>query len=158
MARASCKCGNIMSDSTCPSEDIIHVYRADKTQRMLSADSSLTLWDFYTSYGDEFEYWYCSECKRVIVFRVKRSRGGAFCRINADEVPEVKLDCSWEELYVFTDVDIDVTTDLDMAYPLKDYLEREREYRYWYKEPEGLILAYAGDKLAFAYKQESPIP
>lgn len=158
MARVGCVCGNILSNTNCPSEDIIHVYLAEKAEGLLKDDPSLTLWDFYSNHKDGYDFWYCRECKRVYVFKIRQAKGGSFIRIAANEAPVSKLDGTWKELYVFTDVDIDVTTDLDMAYPLKDYLQRERKYRYWYNEAEQLVLAYAGDKLAFAYKQEWPIP
>lgn len=157
MGRVGCICGNILSNSDCPSKDILHVYLVEKVNRMLEADPEITLWDFYTTYDPIYQYWYCDECKRVYLYSYKEPEGGWFGRIEASSVNGIKPDESWKELYVFTDVDIDQTTDLDMGFPLKEYLARKREYRYWYKEQEGLVLAYSGEELAFAYKVEHEI-
>lgn len=64
MARITCKCGNVLSNSELPNDVELRVYSDREWDKIMNVDS-IAPWKIPLPKN---EVWYCNECKRVYVF------------------------------------------------------------------------------------------
>lgn len=156
MARLGCLCGKGMSNSNCPSEDILHVYSKDEIESALQEDPAITLLDFY-AIRRPYEFWYCHGCGRVHQVNLERLRvWHTFERLSISEYTASEIDSAWEEIYVFTDTEIDDITEKDFSITLSKFMQMRRTFEYWYQPERNIVQAYSSSDhlLVFAYKLE----
>ena len=66
MAGLLCLCNNGMSNSDVPSDSIAEIYKIERIKE--SIENNMDLVDLS---DDDFEYWYCQNCKRITVLNNK---------------------------------------------------------------------------------------
>ena len=132
MAKLQCSCGNSMSNSTVPSKDIVFVFKKSVLLETMKKDSNISLFDFETSdFNSKFEYWYCSDCKRIHV--VDNSSDGRV----VDTYSMIHDDKSFcledtKEIYVFSDEEIYDAEEDDPNLTLASFIERNSSEHLYY--------------------------
>lgn len=134
MARLKCTCGNGLSNSDVPSENIINVLREKTINAVLQKTPKISLFDFETSEDNEYEYWYCPACKRVHV--VEKAPSGMVVKKykaigNGVQVPLKNMDV----IYMFTATEIYDAEELDFGITLSDFLDQNAETHMYYLDP-----------------------
>ena len=126
MGRLGCNCGATMSSVDFPSSNIIHIYGEKEVKKTLKDNPSISLWDF-RSIRREYEYWFCTNCRRVHQVDVRTG----YCVLRYTPVGEsdnlisvIGIIDDWQDLYVITDVELDDVTERDFSIKLADYLPR----------------------------------
>ena len=112
MSRLGCKCGETLSWVDCPSENIIHIWHKTDVDNKITESPLVTAWDFYSEdsqYG--YEYWYCTECKRIMVVSIKMRRIRFIYKksLGTEIVPDIG---NWaDQIFYINDSDLDRLTD-----------------------------------------------
>ena len=130
MARLKCTCGNGMSNSNDPSENIVAIYPKEDVGKALGKEPEMRLIDFDTL-DWEYEYWYCPECKRI--HKVENIPCGKvvarFIPCEKDITVE-KIDETWKEFYLFSDAEMYDVEEEDGK--LRDFIENIGDsHLYW---------------------------
>lgn len=150
MARVGCICGNVLSNSDCPSKDVIYIYFRKDVDVAILTNPSITLWDFY-SIDSPYVYFYCHNCGRVYKFNIKGT-GEWWIFGKADSFEEQSLNSDWQEVYVFTDIEIDEITEENFTIGLAEFIKNTyKPYRFWYNSRRQILQAYESDKHSFAF-------
>lgn len=131
MSKLKCTCGNGMSNSDVPSINIIRVFKEANIKLALDETPNVTLFDYETSDGDGFEYWYCQDCKRVHV--VENIPNGTVVRRYqlADSEEEASID-GMEAIYVFSATEIYDAEEESFDLTLGNYIEQNGESHVFY--------------------------
>lgn len=124
MGRLGCNCGATMSSVDCPSSNIIHIFEDKEVRKTLEVSPSVSLWDF-RSMRRKYEYWYCTDCRRVHQVDV----GTGYCVLcytsigkSENQIVILGIPDDWEELYIITDVELDDITERNFSIKLAEYL------------------------------------
>ena len=123
VSRLGCKCGETLSWVSCPSENIIHVWHKTDVDNKLTDRPLVTALDFYSEDSEfGYEYWYCTECKRIMVVNVKTSRIRYIYKKSC--TLDVLSDISnWhDQIYYINDIDLDRLTDENIDLTLRDLI------------------------------------
>lgn len=123
MARLKCVCGAGLSNTNAPSENIIYAFTKDEVDTAIKNNSRITLYDFETGFSGEHEYWYCQDCKRVMV--VERKPCGrlidSYCSCSScEEANEQDL----KQFYAFSDDDIYNAEEDDINILLSEFINQ----------------------------------
>ena len=104
MAHARCLCGYRMSNVSCPSDDILMVFRKKDVETAIKENPKQLLVDFEME-SCQSEYWYCHSCKRIYDYYAKPPFiiNRIYSPIPKDQLSIRDLHDDWEELYVFSD-------------------------------------------------------
>ena len=126
MARLKCVCGAGLSNTNAPSDNNLYVFTKAEVDNAIANNAEVTLYDFETGINGEYEYWYCQDCKRVMV--VERKPCGrlidSYSRCSSCEVvSEQEL----SEFYVFSDIDVYNAEEDDINISLSDYIHQYGE-------------------------------
>lgn len=147
-----------MSDTDCPSQNIIHVYTKSETEAAIKADPTVSLWDFHM-FERQYEYWYCPICKRVHQLDIgKRRIWRTFRPVKATRHSFHQAVQGWEELFIFSDTDIDYATEMDFGITLSDFINNSTNaYQFRISPKNDVIEAYSRKTLmpALAYIVET---
>lgn len=152
MARWGCVCDNVLASSDCPSKDILHIYYRKYADAALVEDPDITLWDFYSK-DWVYEYWYCDNCRRIYEFDLrKRDSLRLYRKADREEYQEEALNADWQEVYIFTDIEIDDITEIDFNIGLAEFIRTaNRPYRFWYNPLKKVMQAYATESGTFEF-------
>lgn len=164
MGKFGCLCGKTLSNTQCPSPCIYYVYSMKAIERAISENPKITLWDFHAQ-QDEYSYWYCHDCKRFYQYCNREPRSTRiFSRQEMHEsemykqeiatksefFPEER-DAEWEEIAVYSDIEIDVATEEDFTTGLKEFVSKKRSYRLWLHPENMVVQVYDWDTGAFCF-------
>ena len=74
-----------------------------------------------------YEYWYCTDCRRV--HKVDNTIGRCILRYkpagaSINQAGIIGIPANWSELYVITDTELDTVTEKDFNIKLIDYLPK----------------------------------
>lgn len=105
MARLKCVCGAGLSNTNAPSENILYVFTRTEVDNAINNNSKITLYDFETDINREYEFWYCQDCKRVMVVE-RKPCGRIIDSYNICSSRETVSEQDLTEIYVFSDIDI----------------------------------------------------
>jgi len=105
MARLMCSCGDGLSNSDVPSNNVLYVFAKLEVDGALLSDANITLYDFETGIEDAFEFWYCPNCKRVSVVESVPD-GKVVVRYSISSSHEEMDLQNLNAFYVFSDIDI----------------------------------------------------
>ncbi len=160
MARFGCLCDkNTMSNSDCPSANIIEVYYRHDLENHIAADPKLSFWDYYCE-DRNYLFWYCQYCKRV---HVQDMRARRMWRVyNIMEPNKVDNDTStddWQEIYVISDIDRYELTEYGFVNGLllSEFVKKANfKYTYFVSPDKRKVVAFDKDSknVAFAYSLE----
>ena len=163
MARLGCLCGNSLSNSDCPSANIIEVYYKDDVAKQIAEDQKLSFWDYYCEDRD-YDFWFCPKCKRVyqVDMRViKTWRTYCLEQLQNDKAKEKPSDnCNdWQEIYVISDIDRYELTEYGFVHGLllSEFVKKANfKYTYFVSPDKRKIVAFDKDSknVAFAYSLE----
>ncbi len=131
MARLKCICGEGLSNTNVPSENIVQLFKLSEVEKALAANSGITLFDYETSLNEDFEFWYCSVCKRVYV---------------VENIPNGKIVASYKEcsayeyvasqgftpVYIFNYVDIYNAEENNPSLLLSEFIKINGEEHLYY--------------------------
>ena len=126
MARLKCVCGAGLSNTTAPSDNILYIFTKVEVDNAINNNAEITLYDFETGVNEEYEYWYCQECKRVLVVERKpcgRLIDSYISCSSCEAVSEQEL----TEFYVFSDIDIYDAEEDDINLSLSDFIDQYGE-------------------------------
>jgi hypothetical protein len=162
MARLKCKCGNSLSNSTDYETDIYYIFSKREILEAIQKNPQLLYWDFYVDRETEYDYWYCSRCKRMMECSMQ---SGVVLRkykpIHIDEKEKKIETSSWTEFYSYSDNELLTLTDknYEQGYKmtLREFYEKyPRKYFYRISPDKTRVFAYETDseKLVFIYEQE----
>lgn len=134
MARLKCTCGNGLSNSDVPSENIINVFREKTINAVLQKTPKISLFDFETSECNEYEYWYCPACQRIHVVE-KVPNGMVVKKYKAiDSNVRVPLK-NMDVIYMFTATEIYDAEESDFEITLSDFLDQNDGTHMYYLDP-----------------------
>lgn len=158
MARFGCLCGNALSNSICPSEDVIYIYPKDMIDEQIQKYPKKTFWDFYDE-DYPYYYWYCPKCKRI--YREKFSSYHAdriYHRTSDDDPVDFHhANLSFSQIYIFSEVTIDTFTEFNMRMTIQDFIQdAEGKTIYFFDKASTCIYAYSREtkKYLFSYRLE----
>lgn len=169
MARLGCKCGNTLSNSMCPSENVIYVMNKKRVEAALGYNPHLTLMDFITNWdeltdskrvfiSEEYDFWYCTECKRVIQCEIHI--GGKALAVYKPVANEISIAFNellrLEELIVFTNFAEDAATESDPPIKLSCFIDSLPKIRYFISDDRQFVYVYDCDakKVSSVYQFE----
>lgn len=122
MARLGCVCDYVLSSSDCPSKDILHIYYRKYADAALVEDPDITLWDFYLK-DWVYEYWLCHDCGCIYEFDLrKRDSWRRFTKADLEKYQKEVLDEDWQEVYIFTDIEIGDITEINFNIGLVEFI------------------------------------
>ena len=159
MARLGCLCGNSLSNSDCPSANILEVYYKDDVAKQIAEDPRLSFWDYYCE-DRNYLFWYCQYCKRVHVQDMRARRmWRVYNIIESNEVDNNIPTDEWQEIYVISDVDRYKITEEDIndELLLSEFVKKANfKYTYFVSPDKRKIVAFDKDSknVAFAYSLE----
>lgn len=135
MARIKCVCGNRMSNSDAPSKNILNVFKRTDVKSALKETPNISLFDFETSQTENFEYWYCTECKRVHV--VEKIPNGKVIRRykNINEKESVPQETK-EQIYVYSATELYDLEEENFKITLAEVIEQSGEKHLYYLTPD----------------------
>jgi hypothetical protein len=118
MAGLLCICGNGMSNSEMPSENIAEIYTKDALEKAIAEKVELIdLWN------DNWEYWFCPLCKRVtVVNRKTRRYTCSYSCQNVKSPVTLKSLQGWEEIFFWHDKDFVDATEASPHVTVKDFM------------------------------------
>lgn len=166
MAGLACYCGADMTDTEGPSPHLLNVFLRSETDKALSYNPNICLWDLYTGWdelaecdnsfqnrSEPVEYWYCTECRRI--YEVQAVSCGKILRCFkyvSTPAEEYNLD-GFEELFVLMDKEMDDIICKDRYYLLKDYIEKPSEIKIFISPDQKniFVINVATDKLICKY-------
>lgn len=163
MSRLGCKCGNPLSNVNFPTTDMIHVWHDSFLKAKLEKNPKLTVWDFYFDEEEtEYEYWFCPECKRVMVigdggrvlFRYKPVTGGR------SAVSDI---VGWTKIYYISDIDMynyteTYTTQPSIDPPVHDLIDNYVRTFFISLDRKLVCSMDADGKYSVRYELEDSIP
>ena len=131
MSRLKCICGNSMSNTNVPSNNIINVFQEKKVKESLDKNPKISLYDYETTGDYNYEYWYCPDCKRVLV--VENNPKGKVERKykRSDYIEKVFLE-DMVCFYVFTEKEIYDAEETNFEVTLNDYIKKNNESHAYY--------------------------
>lgn len=131
MARLKCVCGAGLSNTTAPSDNILYVFTKAEVDNAINNNSGITLYDFETGINGEYEYWYCQDCKRVMVVE-RKPCGRLIDSYRSCSSFEAVIEQDLTEFYVFSDIDIYNAEEDDINISLSDFIDQYGEERLWF--------------------------
>jgi len=170
MARFGCICGNTLSNSICPSENIIYIMTRKRVDSALAYNTDITLMDFITNWdvltdskkvfiSEEYDFWYCTECKRVsqCEIHIGGKALAVYKPVESDSVVDFNNLIKMEELIVFTDIEEDTATEKDSTVKLSSFIDSLAKIRYFISDDCQFIYAYDcnAKKVSFVYQAEA---
>lgn len=126
MARLKCVCGAGLSNTTAPSDNILYVFTKVEVDNAINNNSEITLYDFETGINEEYEYWYCQDCKRVMVVE-RKPCGRLIDSYSSCSSCEAVSEQELTEFYVFSDIDIYNVEEDDINISLSDFIHQYGE-------------------------------
>lgn len=131
MARLKCVCGVGLSNTNAPSDNILYVFTKAEVNNAINDDVEISLYDFETSINREHEYWYCQDCKRVMVVE-RKPCGRLTDSYSICSSYESVIERDLTEIYVFSDIDIYNAEEEDINLSLSDFIQRYGEEHLWF--------------------------
>ena len=126
MSRLKCICGNSMSNTDVPSNNIINVFQEKKVKEAFEKNPEISLFDYETTRVDNNEYWYCPECKRVLVVE-NNPKGKVERKYKRSDCKEKVFLEDMECFYVFTEKEIYDAEETNFEITLSDYIKQNSE-------------------------------
>lgn len=131
MSKLKCICGNGMSSSDVPSKNIVYVFKEDSIKSTLEKTPRITLFDYETSEGEGFEYWYCTECKRFHVVE-NIPNGTVIKRYHPVDSGKVVFLGDMKTVYVFSAIEIYEAEEKNFEVSLGEYIKQEGKSHIYY--------------------------
>lgn len=156
MSGLKCLCGNNLSNTTDPTDDMIHIWRKADITKSLSHNPTITAMDFYNEQLDgKYEFWYCHRCRRI--FQVDIHTGliesvyipGNHSVINEDM-------SNWEPLYETDDKSFYEATEKNIDIPLQQIVD-EIFSTYYISPNRKTVSEKKGDNWITVYKKEEVV-
>lgn len=133
MSRLMCSCGVGLADSNVPSDNVLYVFAKTDIDNALLNDANITLYDFETCIESTSEFWYCTNCKRVLVVE-NIPDGEVVVRYSVSLSPEEEQLQDLTAFYVFSDVDIYNAEEMNPDIKLSDFITRHGESHLYYTD------------------------
>ena len=170
MAQLSCRCGEGMYKTDCPSEYSLFIYHYSEVEKALKENPSVTLNDFLTNWDsthdcakeymsrkEPVEYWFCPSCKRV--YEVQKIPHGRWLRIfkrRETDIPLLIDYSDWDLIYVMTDVETDQATEDDFEISLSEYLKYHDVVQFYMSPDKKTVCAIekTTSRLLYLYEME----
>ena len=155
MSKLKCICGNGMSNSDVPSENIISVFRETNVKHAFEKTPKVSLFDFETSNSDGYEYWYCPNCKRVHVVE-NVPNGLVVKRYHPSDCEEIVSIADMKPLYVFSAIEIYDAEEKNFEMTLEDFIEQNGGSHLYYADNnvEKIYKKINGTKGSLVYEIE----
>ena len=165
----ACYCGASMSNSDCPSENVIYVVSKDRVDSAIKYNPQITLIDFITNWdvltdtkksfiSEDYDFWYCTECKRVYQseIRIGGNKLAAYVFEPKIEPIDKEILFSMNELVVFTDIEEDFVTEKDPSTLLTVFISSLSGKRFFITDDLSTVYAYerAKNSIEYAYQSE----
>lgn len=109
MAKIKCiKCGNTLSNSSSPSENIIKIFPDRVVKSVLMNNPNMRFFDFETEKHTKFEYWICQQCNTVYCIENKPEGSAKFVYSKSEEECNLSNEdiSVWNRLWVFSDEEL----------------------------------------------------
>ncbi len=154
MSRFGCKCGNVLSNSTYPSINIVNIYCKKDIDKAVSTNPEITLWDWSFEASEDYEFWQCNECGRILQESYKTlSLWYIYKKVCHESYVPMPIDNSWFEVYLISDVDLYEINERDRELLLSNFVKiADFKYKYWFNSEQRVLQAYdKNGKFAFAY-------
>ncbi|MBQ6472949.1 MAG: hypothetical protein IJJ33_13275 [Victivallales bacterium] len=149
MARLLCKCGEGMSNSTLPSENILEIHDGEAIGALITSGTRLI-----ELYDEHSEYWYCPVCHRVteIVYEPEARLNRRFVRVCEDTHLALEDLACWRKIYCFTDQEVYEATETDDHITIEGFLRKYPLRRIVRLSPdESRALVYDGETSRYRY-------
>jgi len=107
MSSIGCSCGSKLIYIDSPSKCIVEIWDADIVNNALQNNHDISAWDAYADIFTEsgFEFWYCSDCKRISIYQFEAKR--FIMHYKHVDIPEsIEIDHTWHEYFFTSDIDI----------------------------------------------------
>ncbi len=135
MSRLGCRCGGVMSTTSCPSPNWLYIYTEDEIHNAISWNVDINVLDFLTDWDaktdtrreyqtrkEPVEYWYCTDCHRV--YEVQSKPGGRWLRIYQRRENNTCSDYDkWKRIYILPDTKTEFYTEINPGIRLVDYFK-----------------------------------
>lgn len=146
MGRLGCKCGAVLSNVDSPNDVDLWGFEGSLIDKLLVDDPTILLTDVVMDHSlPEVYFWYCNACGRVYVFRRYQQMCQRIYHVQEcddDKSPENIL--KLRLLYFYTDKQVELPTEKDFNYSLKDFFE-DLPHPYKYYITDDLSKAYVYD-------------
>lgn len=155
MARLKCVCGAGLSNTNAPSENILYVFTKAEVNNAIINNAEITLYDFETGKNGEYEYWYCQNCKRVMVVE-RKPCGRLIDSYSSCSSCEVVSEQELTAFYVFSDIDIYNAEENDTNLSLSDFIDQygEEHLRFITADKKNVFKKSQDNNLKLIYTKE----
>ena len=154
MAKLGCRCGCALSNSVCPSPNIIEVFTKESVDKGIS--EGIKLYDYDSNYDDGYEYWICRKCLRVykVPNGVNESAESVYVRVTnlVDSLPKES-----QEIFIYTEMEIDAALEENEYLTLKQFVnDIPRSCKFYTDEKSSSIYAVdtATGQILYKYVEE----
>lgn len=132
MAGTICKCGAVINNMSSPSDVEYYIFSPKVAEEAIKENPKILLMDFETEWDelnqceknffDQCEFWFCHECKRMMVFK-GRFLYKRYKRIATNQWIDEETMKKWSPLYVYSDIELEDVTEKYHKATLKWFLE-----------------------------------
>ena len=155
MARLKCVCGSGLSNTNAPSDNILYVFTKAEVDNAINNNAEITLYDFETCINEGYEYWYCQDCKRVMVVE-RKPCGRLIDSYSSCSSCEAVSEQALTEFYVFSDIDIYNAEEEDINLLLSVFIHQygEEHLRFITADKKNVFKKSQDNNLKLIYTKE----
>jgi len=161
MAKIKCiKCGNILSNSSSPSNNIIRIFPDKAVKSVMSDNPNMRFFDFETEKHSEYEYWFCQQCNTVYCIENKPQGSAKLIYSKIEKSTDISdlSTYTWERLWIYSDEELYVFDELEANWnaTVSDFFNKVKPLNLYYISPDRkkvVVIDNSTNKMVAVYCQ-----